>query len=482
MKTPKIRYYLDNQKKLVVYKRIKKEPIMVEVNYGFKSFDNSGYERLKPFRVSLQKLIEPNKFGSADENFKFDKNIFDKATKNNATIRNAMRNFQNAIDVLESRYDLENLTPEPSEFKNDLLIQLGRKKLIKTNEVKILDYFNQKIEKSEEEVGMGKRSSLSKNTIKSYRTVKHHIETYQLATKSILTFKNFDKIMYWNFWDVLDDVLKDKIKVEYPNKRKKQVKQPNGYLRNSIRKYQVTLLRTLKDAVEDEVDLSLNVYDENLVLESVESRKDIYISEEELVRIIECNVADDEDLQKAKDYIIISSLTGMRFESMQDSVKSKAEVFKDDNYNFKYLHSKQNKTSTEVYIPLMKPVLDIIERNGNQLPVFRYNAKINKVLKILFKELGLSRMEDEVLRTYRGGEVRIKKPLYELITTHDNKKTFYTNLYLNKVLPAAIDNLTHPDKKTKNPMAKIYNKSSMLDKAKMFVDEINKIASEIYRF
>jgi hypothetical protein len=52
----------------------------------------------------------------------------------------------------------------------------------------------------------------------------------------------------------------------------------------------------------------------------------------------------------------------MRFESMQDSINSEAKVFKDDNYNFKYSHSKYNKTSIEVYIPLLKPVLDIIGR------------------------------------------------------------------------------------------------------------------------
>lgn len=46
----------------------------------------------------------------------------------------------------------------------------------------------------------------------------------------------------------------------------------------------------------------------------------------------------------------------------------------------------------------------------------------------------------------------------------------------------AIDNMTHPDATPKNRMAKIYNKATMLDKAKMFVDEINKINSDAYTF
>ena len=85
------------------------------------------------------------------------------------------------------------------------------------------------------------------------------------------------------------------------------------------------------------------------------------------------------------------------------------------------------------------------------------------------------------LRTFRSGNFQIEKPLHEVITAHDTKKTFYTNLFNNKVNPEAIDNLTHPDKAPKNPMAKVYNRATMLDKAKMFVDEILKINSTIYR-
>ena len=44
---------------------------------------------------------------------------------------------------------------------------------------------------------------------------------------------------------------------------------------------------------------------------------------------------------------------------------------------------------------------------------------------------------------------------------------------------SVIDSITHPDKAPTNPMALIYNRADMLDKAKMFVDEINKIDSEI---
>ena len=485
MKTPTIRYYLENQKRLTPKERVKKEPIMAEIGYGYIGFDNKGGKRPKPFRVSLKASIEPIKFGKGFNNFKFEKVTFDKATKNNAAIRTKMGLLQKAVDVLENRYTLEGIIPTPSQFKSDLLVELGRVKREIAGEHSILEYLYYKIRKSEEESGMGKRSSISPNTIRTYRTVSHLIENFQLATKSVITFENFSNTKYWEFWNVIDDILKDKIKVENPNQKKKQTKQEHGYLKTTIRKYQSTFVKTLKDAKEDtelKAEFLLNVYDKNLILEKEEASKDVYVTEDELQKIIKYDAGDDEDLRMAKEYMIIGSLTGMRFESMSDSKEAEVQVYNEGGYNFKYIHSKQNKTSTEIYIPLLEPVLNILEKYDNRLPEYGANPTINKHIKILFKKLKFDRLEDEELKTYRNGDIKLRKPIHELITTHDCRKTFYTNLYNKQVNPTAIDNMTHPDATPKNRMAKVYNKANMLDKAKMFVDEINKIESKIYKF
>lgn len=485
MKTPTIRYYLENQKKQTVDQRIMNEPIMVEINYGYVGLDGKGSKRSKPFRIALNASIQPSKFGKVKENFKFDETVFKKATRNNASIRTKMGRLQEGVDLLVDRYVLANMMPEPSQFKSDLLIELGRSEREVVGEHSILEYLYSKIKKSEVESGMGKRSSISPNTIKTYRTVSHLIENFQLATKSVITFENFSNRLYWEFWDVMDDILKDIIKVDNPNQKKKQTKQEHGYLKTTVRKYQSTFVKTLKDAKEDselEAVFLLNVYDKNLILEKEESSKEIYITEGELSQIIKYDAGDDVELQMAKEYIVVGSLTGMRFESMRDSKNSKVQVFDENGYNFKYIHSKQNKTKTEIYIPLLEPVLNILAQYDNRLPKYGANPTINKHIKILFKKLKFDRLEDEILRTYRSGDIRLKKPLHELITTHDCKKTFYTNLYNKQVNQTAIDNMTHPDTAQKNRMAKVYNKSNMLDKAKMFVDEINKIDSSIYKF
>jgi len=485
MRTPTIRYFLENPKRKKANNRKSKELIMAEISYGYVGHDSKGKLRPKPFRISLQAKILPEKFGLKTENFKFNYGVFTKATKNNASIRTKMSKFQKAIDRLEDRYSLLDKVPIPSEFKSDLLIELDRRKRKDKKEHGILDYLHEKITKSKVESNRGKRDSLNANTIKTYKSVSHLIENYQIVKKEFLTFENFSKSKYWEFWDVMDDILKDKIKVDNPNQLKAQRKQPYGYLVTTIRKYQGALIRTLKDAFEDDeymVDLALNVYDKNLVLKKHEAKKDIYITELELQKIIDADLEFDKSLQMAKEYIIIGSLTGMRYESMYDTKNTKLEHYTDENYDFDFIHSKQFKTSTEVYIPLFSLVKDIVKKYGDKFPVVQSNSTINANLKKMFKYLKIDSLENVTLKTYRSGIIELNKPKYQIISTHDCKKTFYTNLYNNKINPVAIDNITHPDATPKNRMAKIYNKSTMLDKAKMFVDELNKIDSNIYKF
>ena len=79
------------------------------------------------------------------------------------------------------------------------------------------------------------------------------------------------------------------------------------------------------------------------------------------------------------------------------------------------------------------------------------------------------------------GTVIQTRDLNEVISSHDLRKTFYTNLLQKNVPIGVIESMTHPQRKL-TAMSKYYNKLSLLDKAKTFVDEINKINSSIYYF
>jgi hypothetical protein len=479
MKNIKVRYYLE-PKARNVEDRTKPELIMAEIGYGYAVINTQGKKRNTPARLSLQESILPVKFGKKEDNFKFDEGVFKRANSNNSTIKTKMLQFERVLDEIAIDYTVKRTTPTPTELKSRLASKL-RSEMVVAQKLSILDFMYGKIQKEKENSGKSMKKSKVGNTIKTYVTVSHLIENYQIATKEKLAFEDFNETKYWGFWDVLDDILKDNIKVINPNQKRKQRKQSYGYLVVSIRKYQKAMLSTLREAVKEGHKIPLDVHDVNLILEDVDAVKNFYVDTVLIKQIIDADVTFDEKLQSAKDYFIIASLTGMRYESMEDAQRIEILTCNDSKYKFDYIHSIHNKTTTQVYIPFLKPVQDVIIRNG-LFPKIVSNGEVNKCLKLLFKHLQLNRLENVKKVTYRSGTILAKEPMSDLISSHDCKGTFYSNLYGLNVPDMIIDNITHPDRKPKNAMAKIYNKTTMLTKAKLFVDEIIKIDSDVYTF
>lgn len=95
--------------------------------------------------------------------------------------------------------------------------------------------------------------------------------------------------------------------------------------------------------------------------------------------------------------------------------------------------------------------------------------------------MGIDSLATETIATYSQGIVTKEKPKYELVSAHDGRRSFITNLELLNANREIVDQMTHPDKTPKNPMRKIYDKRDLMSKAKRFVEEIQKLKSDIYR-
>ena len=250
-------------------------------------------------------------------------------------------------------------------------------------------------------------------------------------------------------------------------------------------KYQKTLIKVLRDAKKSGIEIQLDLDDNNLVLEEKPNSKDFYLDEVNLTKIINAKVTSNELIQ-AKDYVVLSSLLGMRYESMEDGYGSPIKKFKEPKYEFLYINSRQIKTGTEVIIPLMNPVVEVLKRHKNQFPKFASNQEINRWIKELFSMLKITSIEKVIYYTYKLGVIPEEKPISEIISTHDFRKTFYSNLLLMNVEERFIDSVTHPDKAKPNAMGGVYDRTKMLDKAKQFYNEINRVnktkKSKIYTF
>lgn len=489
MRTPKIRMYLESLSKDVT-KRTQKEIIMVRISYGYVEIGSNGKERSKPCRISLEAKILPEHFGRKENNYTYDPAVFEKYSKFNKTTSNKLQRLKMAVDDLELKYNIEERIPTPHEFREDLKLKLNRRKRIKPRYVTVLEFLKEDIQKYETGHGRNAVDSIEDNTVKTYRTLVTLLEEYQISTDKVLLCKDVDEEKYWNIWDVCDEILRGERTVINPNRKKKQTKKRYGYSVNSIRKYQDALVKTLRRAKRKGIDIPLDTTQEDLKVPGADSSKDIVVSLDELRKLIKVDVSYDQSLQFAKDYIIISSLTGMRYQSMVDTASQEIlrctdQMFDSEgkaikNYDFNYVLSRQKKTKTEVYMPLLKPVQDILGRYGGSFPQWPANGTINKKLKELFELLQFDDMCKETIVTYKFGEVVTMKPKSKLITAHDGRKSFLTNLDILKVDPDIADNMTHPNKKPKNAMRKVYVKTNSMIKSKWFVDEIKRVASDVY--
>lgn len=480
MKPPKFRFYLE-PKHADVQKRLSEELIMVSISYGYSRMTTSGKIRHIPCRIALEAKIKPQNFGRADTGYKLDLNVFDKYSRTNKTVAIKINRLKEEVWKLESHYASRSMMPTPEELRDDLLVALKRKNRVDISNTPILQFLKDEINRYEMGSGRYVIGKIKESTIKTYRTLRTLIEEYELATGETLQFEEFTKDKYWELWNVSDEILRDVRQVINPNRSKKQTKREEGYKINSIRKYQDALLKTFRNAQEFGFSPAFDINIKGLKLPSVGASKDIYISCDDIEILLKSDVSYDPTLHIVKNFILVSCMTGMRYQSMIDTTNQKVRSYKDHQLDFKYIISKQQKTETEVYMPLIGPVLKILEEYEGEFPKWPANGSVNKKLKQLFEEVGIDSLATETIATYSQGIVTKEKPKYELVSVHDGRRSFITNLELLNANRDVVDQMTHPDKKPKNPMRKIYDKRDLISKAKDFVDEVRKLDSDIYK-
>ncbi len=479
MITPSFRYTLEKNRN--DFGRTKKEMIMVDIRYRYCRLNSQGRKIYVPCKLSLQAKIFPKDFGYKENGFKFDREVFEKYSKRNRDIKNRMSDFERIVTDVAMTYPIQ-ITPSPDELKLILLDKLGRVQKVDNSYLSIIDFLNEQISRYENELVKQTEGSLSEDSIKIYRSLRTLIMEYQSATNEVLTFSNLNELKYWHLWDVLDDILRGKIELTEKIRKKAQVKQEYGYSVNSIRKYQNALLKTLNEAKEHYgVSLALDTKRSGLKLKKADAKKEFYLTEKELQLIIDSDVGYDKSLQQAKDYLIIASCTGLRFQSMVHATSQTVEVFKDKDFHFQYFISEQKKTKTKVLLPILELVQKILEKNGGSFPRFGANGTMNKRLKSLCELIGIDADVKETITSFKDGEVVLNRKKYELVSTHDGRKSFRSNLNKLNADRNIVSDMTHPDRKPQHAMDKEYIKTTMMDKAILFVKELKKVDSTIYK-
>jgi len=468
MKQPRVRYFLEpNPDKFGL--RSRKELVMAEVNAGFVKIIN-GKRKYDRFKISLEERILPEHFGYAEDNYKFNRFLLEANSNKNksGSIILKMNRLENQIFTVYNFYLTNQEFPSAEQFKNELLTRMGRFERQKV--INILPTLKEAIAKvieDEDKILLSASDKKRGNTIKTYNTLLHYIERYEHVTGTTIKLDHFDRKTYLHFWKIQNDIVKGLLTCDIDGQRKVATTS-YGMLSSSANKYQ-NIMKTLIKRSGYKIPLDFD--ERGLIAKKNSNRKSAYLKEDELTKIINYT-PDCEIMLQTQEYVILSSLLGMRYESMSEAANKLVEIGKSDSGEFYYIHSKQNKTSTESYIPIFEPARIILERHGGRFPKFPANSKINKNIKELLKALGIDRLEKTEYFPYLDKPFTKEVSIYKLISTHDFRKTFYTNLSILNIPESTIDLVTHPSKSSAK-MSKVYNKSTLLDRARKFHEEVS---------
>jgi integrase len=198
-----------------------------------------------------------------------------------------------------------------------------------------------------------------------------------------------------------------------------------GYSINTFGK-RIKVLKTIMRASKDRGLHSNTDYEKRDFKVLSKSYKRPYLKLEEINLIYKCELSEKHD--KYRNMFVLLCTLGIRISDLPQINKGNIAKIQDTNY----LSIKMRKTNKQVTIPIPPIAMQIIEKYNYKLP--NVNEQIlNKEIKNICKIAGL----DREFKNERG-----KFKLHDIVTSHDGRRSFATNCYLNGLSASQIMEIT----------------------------------------
>lgn len=446
--------------------------IFFNLSYGYKEYNSTkGKERYIPMRISTKVRVLP-KHWSTELGYLDAKYSLNAGKTKDGFLKKVKRVSEDTLQTYWRENDYQD--PKPSELKELVEIALQRKKR-SVSSLTVPEYIDSLVA-SNAKLKQAQKGKLSDDTIDKYNGVKRQLESYESSRGGGISLEEFTNNEFTEFLDYLNDQLK-----QDPN-------HPHGYLVNGMSRISKTLLAVLRKARGTGHQLGVDFSDPNLRIEEIKSvDAEVYLDEEDIQLIIDTDPAKSKEFINARNYLIICSLTSLRYEDMSALHQLKVERINGKRHQFDGFltklrkNSKQKKRDVNTFIPIFKPVQDILDANGGRFPKFPSNQNMNTQLKKFAQYVGLNR-EYKLERNYYGMDepVITVEPLYKRVKCHMGRSTFITNLSKLGVSDTAIEHITHPTT-PKGIISTVYDKSSLIDRAELFLDSLKSAnSSDLY--
>ncbi len=297
-----------------------------------------------------------------------------------------------------------------------------------TNE-KLLDEFNKEFRKSSNNVD-------TQNAPSPFLTTFLDIFVINAATKKVIrsnsseplkesTIKNYKhtlkKLKEFNTHSNANYKFSD-LSLAFHNRFIHFLSVTKGYANGTVATRIKDLKSIAKHAKRDGVEVNEDVFTPEFFkpVNTPVDYEDVYLNEEEIKAIMDCEFQLDTTLDIARDWLIIGLWTGQRISDFLSFTKS--------NFNGKFIKVRQMKTGTEVLIPKHIDIKTVLAKREGELPRKLSHQKFNKYIKDVCEEA-------EIKRPTKGYKVTDKRktegiyPKFELITSHTCRRSFATNHY-----------------------------------------------------
>ena len=163
------------------------------------------------------------------------------------------------------------------------------------------------------------------------------------------------------------------------------------------------------------------------VMEDIDN---IALNENELQALAVLDLANNPYLDRVRDQFLLLAWTGCRYSDL--AKLTRRYIVKEDGDDVFSLE--QQKTGAKVVIPILPPIVPILEKYDYQPPKPISNQRFNDYIKEVAHLAGL---DDEVTTThtqqdkgeFAPGRVETRRPKWQAVTAHTARRSFATNMY-----------------------------------------------------
>jgi len=437
---------------------------MSSVSFLLKKPDNSGRSLVYlQFKYTGKKLVFS--FGQSVDPKNWNKQK-QRVKNNKQTTADGDHSLNDLLDNLEKvcekayKSELKNGVPAPTAIKKHLIDFMNQndESADQANLYGLIDRFiNNEI--------MHRGRNKSENTIKTYKTLKGHLQEFERLKREKISFETITLDFYYKFVDYLKkrEQFETQIRQIRPELKKKPIQKLSD---NSVSKD----IQILKVIMGEAVDLGYtsNLHFKHKKFSVTREESDaVYLTEKEVIALYKHDFSHKKRLEQARDLFVFGCFVGLRYSDFSN-VKLDNIVTIDGDY---FIKLKTKKTKELVIIPCNPIVLSIFrkyESSPNHLPKSISNQKFNNYVKEACQLAGLT--ETGRLVTHP------EKELWENISSHTARRSFATNYYLQGF--PTIDLMKITGHKTERAFL-TYIRVTKLDTAKRLNKHIKKNWSEM---